>query len=367
VSSPVRRARLRPEYQPRARKSRPGTWTDERVLAALRDWFDTFGRTPLSYEWSPSSAEVLGLPLAGGAEWRRRYPRWPSTATVCRHFGSWAGAVREAKLPPARAIALGRGLEERVEAARRLNRAGYRTSEIAALLEISARTVRSYLRAGTCRDCGTAVVSSHRCRRCTARRRNPPHWTRRQVLRALATWVAEEGGPPASSEWTPSSVPTRKWAREYPRWPSLESVRTLFGSWRNALDAAGCGSRRRRWDREEIIGALGDFANAKGRTLTHADLERRPELPSPGTVRAHFGSLQAAREAARLPVPRRRWNRDLIVSAIRRHAEEHGRLPASRDWQRSTSAHPHATTVLQHFGSWSAAIAEAAAVKTHSR
>jgi hypothetical protein len=331
------------------------------VLAALRDWFEAFGRTPLSYEWTPSSAVALGLPTTGGAEWQRQYPRWPSTATVCRHFGTWASAVRAAKLPPARAIARQRGSAERIDAARRLSNAGHRTSEIAALLEVSARTVRNYLRAGVCFDCGTAVVSSNRCRRCSARHQNRPLWTRDEVIRALATWVAEEGYPPASGDWTPSSDPTRKWAREYPRWPSMESARTLFGSWKNALDAAGCGSRRRRWDREAIVIGLREFATANGATPTHADLDRRPELPSPGTVRAHFGSLQAAREAAGMAGPRRRWDRHLIVSAIQAHVEEHGRLPTSRDWQRSTGAHPHATTVLQRFGSWSAAIAEATA------
>ena len=61
--------------------------TDERVLASLRDWFDTFGETPLSYEWSPASAEVLGMPRAGVSEWKRQYPRWPSRDTVCRQFG----------------------------------------------------------------------------------------------------------------------------------------------------------------------------------------------------------------------------------------------------------------------------------------
>src|SRR5919197_148999 len=68
-------------YQPRLRKSPPGTWTDERLLAALRDWFVTSGETPLSYEWSPRSAELLGLPMAGARRRMREDPRRPRTAT----------------------------------------------------------------------------------------------------------------------------------------------------------------------------------------------------------------------------------------------------------------------------------------------
>ena len=347
-------------YQPRARKSRPGTWTDERILAALRDWFHTFGETPLSYEWSPRSAELLGLPRAGATQWKRQYPRWPSTATVCKRFGLWADAVRAANLPPARAIAPGSGFADRVEAARRLSANGSGTAEIAALLEISARTVRNYLRAGACRDCGTPVITTERCRRCAARRANQPHWTRAEVLRAVGAWVRQEGVVPPSRDWTPTNDMTRKWAREYPHWPSYETVRTLFGSWRKGLEAAGFRSRRTRWDPDRIAAALQEFALAHGRAPKRADLERHAELPSPGTVRAHLGSLQAALETANLRVARRRWDRDDIVRAILRHAEEHGRLPSSRDWRRSTSSHPHATTVLQQFGSWSAAMAAAA-------
>jgi DNA-binding CsgD family transcriptional regulator len=331
------------------------------VLYALRDWYDTFGETPLSYEWSPRGAELLGLPSRRAAAWVREYPRWPSTATVCRRFGTWARAVLAANLPPARAIAARRGLTERVEAARRLSAHGHGTAEIAALLEISPRTVRSYLRAGSCRDCGAVVITAERCPRCAARHAKQPEWTHAEVRRAIRAWVREEERVPTSGDWLPTNDTTHKWAREYPRWPSNVTVKTLFGSWRQGLHAAGFESRRRCWDRDAIAAALREFAAENGRAPTYADLERHDELPAPGTIRAHLGSLQAALEAADLAVKRRRWTRDLIVTAMVRHAEEHGRFPAARDWDRSTSAHPHATTVLQQFGSWSGAAAAASA------
>ena len=341
------------------RKSPPGTWTDARILAALRDWFVSFGETPLSYEWSPRSAEVLGLPMAGARRWMREYPRWPSTATVCRHFGLWADAVLAAELPPARAIAPGRGLSERVETARRLSAAGVGTAEIAAVLDVSPRTARSYLRARTCRDCGGPTVTTDLCRRCAARRASQLRWTREQVIRALREWTSEERRAPTTADWTPTSDATRKWGREYPRWPSYMTVITLFGSWRKGLDAAGIRLRRRRWDRNAITAALREFATATGRAPTSADLERDEQLPAPATVRAHLGTLQAALETANLRVQRRRWDREMIVAAILRYTREHGQLPTVRDWNRSTARHPHATTVLQQFGSWSAAIAAA--------
>jgi hypothetical protein len=273
----------------------------------------------------------------------------------------WADAVRAANLPPARAVAPRRGLAERVDAARRLRAAGQGTSEIAALLDVSPRTVRSYLTTRSCRDCGGPAVTTDRCPRCAARRASQPHWTREQVIRAVRGWVTEERRAPTTGDWTPTGDATRKWGREYPRWPSYVTVSTLFGSWNKGLDAAGVRSRRRRWDAGAITAALHEFAAVKGRPPTSADLRHNEELPSAGTVRAHHGSLHAALDAAKLHVQRRGWDRELIVAALRRYAREHGRLPAARDWSRSTAAHPHATTVLQQFGSWSAAMAAASA------
>jgi DNA-binding CsgD family transcriptional regulator len=333
------------------------------VIAALRDWFDTFGETPLSYDWSPRTAELLGMPTQRSEEWMRQYPRWPSTATVFKHFGTWASAVRASDLPPARAIAQGRGLAERVEATLSLTASGYGAADIAVLLEISPRTVRSYLRAGSCRDCGGVVITADRCPRCAARRANRPYWTRRQVVDAMRAWTAEEGRVPTTVDWTPTADRWRKWARDYPRWPSYDTVRTLYGSWRNGIEAAGLRVRTRRWRGEDVVAALRGFAATHGRSPTQADLERFEELPSPATVRAHLGSLRAALERAGLGVRRRRWDRDLILTAVARFAREHGRLPAARDWTRSTGAHPHATTVLQQFGSWSAAMAAAKALR----
>jgi DNA-binding CsgD family transcriptional regulator len=228
----------------------------------------------------------------------REYPRWPSRATVSGHFGSWAGAVRAAGLPLAHPSAPGRGLAERVEAAHRLRADGHGVAEIADLLEVSPRSIRNYLKARSCRDCGTAVVASDRCPTCAARRANRPHWTRDQVIRAVRAWVRVEGRVPTSRDWTPTADVTRRWGREYPRWPSDQAVKTLFGTWSKGIDAAGFRSRRRRWNRDEIAAALRGFAAVNGRLPTRADLERCGELPSPGTVRAHLGSLRAARDAA---------------------------------------------------------------------
>jgi AraC-like DNA-binding protein len=66
-------------------------WTRERLLAALREWRERYGRLPSSYDWSRTHAR------RGGGEALKRLAEgeWPSASVVSVAFGSW-GAAREA-------------------------------------------------------------------------------------------------------------------------------------------------------------------------------------------------------------------------------------------------------------------------------
>src|SRR3954464_12172511 len=112
-------------------------WTRERIVAALHDWTRLVGSPPRSYEWAPASARVLGRESLLSRLWASSHPRWPSTATVVRHFGTWNSALSEAGLPlrrPPGAPASGRA--ERIELAQRLARGRLTSAEIAAILDV---------------------------------------------------------------------------------------------------------------------------------------------------------------------------------------------------------------------------------------
>src|SRR5205085_11982110 len=66
----------------------------------------------------------------------------------------------------------------------------------------------------------------------------PPHWERGEVIAAMRAWMREKGAAPTSEDWAPGD-PGSVWARESPRWPSSVTVKTLFGSWRGGVAAAG--------------------------------------------------------------------------------------------------------------------------------
>jgi len=66
-------------------------WTRERVLDAMREWVDRYGRLPSSYDWSSTYARRRG----GEALRRLEAGEWPPASVVTYVFGSWA-AAREA-------------------------------------------------------------------------------------------------------------------------------------------------------------------------------------------------------------------------------------------------------------------------------
>ena len=66
-------------------------WTRERVLEAMGEWLDRYGRLPSSYDWSRTHARRRG----GDALRRLGGGHWPPSSVVTSLFGAWAVA-REA-------------------------------------------------------------------------------------------------------------------------------------------------------------------------------------------------------------------------------------------------------------------------------
>jgi hypothetical protein len=352
-----------PGYAPRQRTAPPGTWNRRRIVAALRDWTELVGTPPRSYEWAPASAAARARRTPASALWAARHPRWPSTSTVVRHFGSWNSALTAAGLPLGRpSTAPARERSERIADAQRLARAGMTSQAIGNAIGVAARTVRAYLNAGHCRECGAFVVTAGaRCPSCAARHGRPPERSREEVVDAIRAWAGETGRPPTQAQWRPTADARSRWAREYPRWPSYMTVTTLFGTWRAALEEAGHRANRRIWTRPEILAALERWMSDHGRPPRQSELTYASAgMPTMNTIRRHFGSYAAALEAAGAEPRRRHWTRGEILAAMERWRAEHGRLPTSTEWSRSGPDHPHATTVRQRFGSWARAASVAA-------
>ncbi|MGO9886987.1 MAG: hypothetical protein ACLP0L_03590 [Solirubrobacteraceae bacterium] len=85
-------------------------WTRERVLDAMREWVDRYGRLPSAYDWSRTHARQRG----GEALARLDGRGWPPASVVTSVFGTW-GAARAATgeaLPDTRSLRLPREAED---------------------------------------------------------------------------------------------------------------------------------------------------------------------------------------------------------------------------------------------------------------
>lgn len=361
-------------YLPPERTARAGTWNVERVLEALRDWQREFGQAPRVYEWSVAGARAAGREDGLVRRWAAEHPRWPSSHTVWRYFGSWTAALETAGLIDERNGPWELPLGERVESARRMAARGISRAQIAAELGVKPGTVMTYLKASPCPRCGAPVVnaSAAHCVACAAALSHLPSFTPEQVVEAVQAWARGQSGRPRATDWMATSDERRRWAREYPRWPSVGQAADAFGSWNAALRAAGLevvdannrpamdASRRagapeaRGWTVEAILEVVSAWVVRHGRAPRSEEL--RAPLPSAGAIVKHFGSQGALREALGLPASTYEWSRELIVEAMQWFAEEHARPPTVADWKAAAPTYPAPETVGRRFGSWAEAL-----------
>jgi hypothetical protein len=190
----------------RRRAARPGTWSRETIVAAMRDWWRLTASPPRSYEWAPATGRALGLLGPGQVRWQREHPRWPSTGAVRHHFGSfgaWLGAAGF-RVPPRSELPA----HEAAAAARRLASKGLSTKAIAVELAVAWATADGYLRGRDCPVCGRpkAKPTSRTCPSCRASMRAVPPRGREEIGELLRAWRRETGSAPRIADWRPGAA-----------------------------------------------------------------------------------------------------------------------------------------------------------------
>lgn len=218
------------------------------------------------------------------------------------------------------------------------------------------------------------------------RRRSAPAGTfdADTVLARLVEWAAEHGGPPRAYDWNPPmaramGLPTAgcdRWEREHPRWPGHATVVRYFGTWAQALHAAGLAlppperdlslservqaARRLRVDgltKREIADVLGVSVRTVGNYLAAQPCLRCAQP----VVKSGSGLCRGCVIAARPPAP---WTQSAVLAALRRWEQQTGAQPtpsdwgdrrAARDrWHREQPAWPSYGQVVRLFGGWRA-------------
>lgn len=189
---------------------------------------------------------------------------------------------------------------------------------------------------GVCNDCGGLTTYPYhkgrlttRCSACQKRKQHEERkWTRERIIADFRKWNEIHGEPPVAMDWLYYSSDGGD--RE---WPHVACVQKEFGSWSNAMEAAGFKRRTvghydrtdptykakvTKWPKEQILQLMREWAAVYGRSPRPRDWKDRDTKPLEGypsetTVRKHFGSWDAAVRAAGLNPQHRRTHVDTIA------------------------------------------------------
>jgi len=272
-------------------------WTRERVIGCIQEWHQR--GTPASHIWRADP----NLCAAGVAL-----------------FGTWRAALEAAGLASDRQ----RWSPERVLAELRTEHSG----------GLPSGSDKSRLNAAAIRYFGSrrkALIAAG------LPPRQPPRvlrsWTPEQVIEAMQS--RRERGLPLTCVWRDDKA-------------LYATAKRLFGSWRNALRAAGF-EHRAALSREEVIAAI-QMRHRRGLSMI-AVWRADPSLFN--AAKRCFGRWHAALAAAGLPSKPRpqRWSKRTVVETIRRR--DHDGPPLSQVWRDDKSLFRAAT---RKFGNWQSAL-----------
>ena len=130
--------------------------------------------------------------------------------------------------------------------------------------------------------------------------------------------------------------------------PNASVFVRVFGSWGNALIAAGLKGKKSHYSDDELIKMLREKAKELGRNPLQKDLDDDPNMPSKTAYYDHFGGWNEALEKAGLEVAKAiSYTDEQLISILQERAKQLGRVPTRRHMKS-----PCPSTFRAHFGSW---------------
>lgn len=251
-------------------------WSDDEILASLRDYAREQGRTPTRDEWR-------GLPN-----------EYPAPTTVVNRFGGWNKALDAAGLKPAARTSTAYWTKHHVMEAliRDTLRRGHAPTVAEWRSEDKLPSPAVIFREFDTWNEALAAAGIEGRPEGGA----PQTWTDPQIFAALRADTKERGHPASPTEWRRERKADA---------PSYHTLRDRFGTFRAAFEAAGIQERspdrKIRWTADRIILALRAEADRAG-DPPKAEHWRKAngDHPSSATVRKMFGSWQGGLKAAGL-------------------------------------------------------------------
>jgi len=176
-------------------------------------------------------------------------------------------------------------------------------------------------------------------------------FTREYLIEALQKLYERLGRPLIQSD-----------THDYTDIPGHVTYIRYFGSWREALQAAGIPLDPSTWgyDREMLLAHLRDVVERLGRAPTKKDMAKL-EGPCGDTYVSHFGSWRAALAEVGLKPHRSKkyvYEREELLDMLRALANELGHTPTTPELVERDDL-PHPTTFIQRLGGWNKGLEEA--------
>lgn len=175
-------------------------------------------------------------------------------------------------------------------------------------------------------------------------------YSREECIEKLQEFYNQHKRPPLTDEW------------EGP--PSSTTISTKFGSWYQALIEAGIYSRyyyeNTKYTDEELVEYLQQAADKLDRAPPSAKIDELDSYPSATTYIKRFGTWSDALEAAGLDPNKRGNNRNkkysdtMILRKLGAVIQDLGEFPTIRQWNQSYGP-PSSSTICTRFDSWTLA------------
>jgi hypothetical protein len=152
---------------------------------------------------------------------------------------------------------------------------------------------------------------------------------------------------------TNGRIPELRDFNKNPDYPSFGTYIERFGSWNDALVLSGVGIRK-KYTREELLKHIVRFYNEKGRIPQTRDFNKNPNYPSFNPYQREFGSWNDALRAAGF-VPDYNMTEDELLKYIVGFYIDNHKTPLESDFD-NNSKYPHSRTYIYRFGGWNNAI-----------
>lgn len=207
------------------------------------------------------------------------------------------------------------------------------------------------------------------------------------LISRLQEWTRRFGHPPQLQDWASVeahrdgiSEGVRTWRSEHPHWPHSRAVVRMFGSWNEALEAAGIELPRASYPKGPLLQRYEAAIGLRSKGMSQSAIARELGISArtvfnyinadrfcPCGTPIIFGKADLCRDCSARQKLRRYTATELVEAALRWRSE-YGSLPGCNEWRESDPrwiaafpAWPSYGSAIGVFGRWSSLLSAARA------